>query len=61
LANIGDVRTLVIHPASTIYVTNSMEEKESMGVYDDLVRISVGLEDIEDLIEDFEQALGMLE
>jgi O-acetylhomoserine (thiol)-lyase len=53
LANIGDVRTLVIHPASTIYLNNSPEEKESAGVYDDLVRISVGLEDIEDIREDF--------
>ncbi|NJD03539.1 MAG: O-acetylhomoserine aminocarboxypropyltransferase/cysteine synthase [Ruminiclostridium sp.] len=57
LANIGDVRTLVIHPASTIYATNSMVEKEKMGVYEDLIRISVGLEDIEDLLEDFMQAL----
>ena len=60
LANIGDARTLVIHPASTIYVTNSIEEKEKMGVYEDLVRISVGLEDIEDILEDFEQALGQI-
>lgn len=57
LANVGDVRTLVIHPASTIYATNSIDEKEKMGVYEDLIRISVGLEDIEDLIEDFAQAL----
>lgn len=57
LANLGDVRTLVIHPASTIYATNNEEEKEKAGVYDDLIRISVGLEDIEDIIEDFEQAI----
>ncbi|HBC93136.1 MAG TPA: acetyl-L-homoserine sulfhydrolase [Pelotomaculum sp.] len=57
LANIGDVRTLVIHPASTIYINSSAEEKESAGVYDDLIRISVGLEDIEDIEEDFTQAL----
>jgi O-acetylhomoserine (thiol)-lyase len=57
LSNIGDVRTLVIHPASTIYATNSIEEKENSGVYDDLIRISVGLEDIDDIVEDFEQAL----
>lgn len=57
LSNIGDVRTLVIHPASTIYATNSAEEMEAMGVYDDLIRISVGIEDIEDIKEDFEQAL----
>lgn len=60
LANIGDTRTLVIHPASTIYVTNSVEERESMGVFEDLIRISVGLEDVEDLIEDFEQALNKI-
>lgn len=60
LANIGDVRTLVIHPASTIYATNSVEEKEKMGVYEDLIRISVGLEDIEDIEEDFTQALHMI-
>ncbi|ADY54878.1 Cysteine synthase [Syntrophobotulus glycolicus DSM 8271] len=57
LANIGDVRTLVIHPASTIYLNNSMEERERAGVYDDLIRISVGLEDIEDLEEDFQRAV----
>lgn len=58
LANIGDSRTLVIHPASTIYAANSRAEKEGAGVYEDLIRISVGLEDIDDLIEDFLQALG---
>lgn len=61
LANIGDARTLVIHPASTIYVTNSQEEKENAGVYEDLIRISVGLEDIDDLKEDFMEALGSIE
>jgi O-acetylhomoserine (thiol)-lyase len=60
LANIGDARTLVIHPASTIYSVNSLEEKEQAGVYEDLIRISVGLEDVEDLIEDFTQALAKL-
>jgi len=60
LANIGNVRTLVIHPASTIYANNTIEEKEKMGVYEDLIRISVGLEDIEDLEEDFTQALNTI-
>ena len=60
LANIGDVRTLVIHPASTIYATNTCEERQMMGVYDDLLRISVGIEDIEDIKEDFDQALKSL-
>jgi O-acetylhomoserine (thiol)-lyase len=54
--NIGDVRTLVIHPASTIYCFNSEQERLDAGVYDDLIRISVGLENVEDLIADFLQA-----
>jgi O-acetylhomoserine (thiol)-lyase len=57
LSNIGDVRTLVIHPASTIYASNSISEKETVGVYEDLIRISLGLEEIDDIIEDFEQAI----
>ncbi|MDR1764934.1 MAG: aminotransferase class I/II-fold pyridoxal phosphate-dependent enzyme [Lachnospiraceae bacterium] len=55
--NIGDVRTLVIHAASTIYNHSTQEQKEHAGVYDDLIRVSVGLEDIEDLKEDFAQAM----
>ncbi|TCK92481.1 O-acetylhomoserine (thiol)-lyase [Natranaerovirga hydrolytica] len=57
LANIGDTKSLVIHPASTICAQNSTKEKEQMGVYEDLVRISVGIEDIEDIIEDVNQSL----
>ncbi|MBR1445114.1 MAG: O-acetylhomoserine aminocarboxypropyltransferase/cysteine synthase [Firmicutes bacterium] len=57
ITNIGDTKTLVIHPASTIYTHNSVEEKEKAGVYDDLIRVSVGIEDIRDILEDFEQAL----
>lgn len=59
--NIGDVRTLVIHPASTIYAFNSEQEKIDAGVYDDLIRISVGLENLEDLIADFTQAAACAE
>lgn len=55
--NIGDVRTLVIHPDSTIYAHSSQERKHSAGVYEDTLRISVGIEDVEDLIEDFRQAI----
>ena len=55
--NIGDARTLVIHPASTIYTHNTEEQKRSAGVYDDTIRISVGIEDAEDLIFDFDQAI----
>ncbi|HVI39241.1 MAG TPA: PLP-dependent transferase, partial [Anaerovoracaceae bacterium] len=55
--NIGDVRTLVIHPASTVYVHSTEKQKKNAGVYDDLIRISVGLEDIADLKADFTQAI----
>jgi O-acetylhomoserine (thiol)-lyase len=55
-ANIGDTRTLVIHPASTIYASSSEDEKKNAGIYNDLIRISVGLEDIEDIINDFDAA-----
>ncbi|MCC8043983.1 MAG: PLP-dependent transferase, partial [Clostridiales bacterium] len=56
--NIGDVRTLVIHPASTIYVHASEEQKAAAGVYDDLIRVSVGIEDTKDLVEDFTNAIS---
>ena len=58
MTNIGDSRTLVIHPASTLYQDLNEEEKNDAGAYHDLIRISVGLEDSDDLIEDFEQALS---
>lgn len=57
VSNIGDTKTLVIHPASTISLHSTMQQKEEAGVYDDLIRISVGIEDLEDLIEDFRQAI----
>lgn len=60
LANIGDAKTLVIHPASTICADYNLEEKELMGVTEDLVRVSVGIEDCRDIIEDFKQALDAL-
>ena len=56
LANIGDVRTLVIHPASTTHQQLSDEAQESTGVTKDLIRLSVGLEDIEDLKADLVEA-----
>lgn len=60
LANIGDAKTLVIHPASTICADYNLEEKGLMGVTEDLVRVSVGIEDCRDIIEDFKQALDAL-
>ena len=57
LANIGDVRTLVIHPASTTHRQLTDEQLIEAGVPQDLIRISVGLEDIKDIIWDLDQAL----
>ena len=57
LTNVGDTKTLIIHPASTICLSNTEEEKLQMGVYEDLIRLSVGIEDIEDIIGDIEEAL----
>ena len=57
ISNIGDTKTLVIHPESTIAEHISDEEKLQSGVFEDLIRISVGIEDIEDLKEDFKQAI----
>ncbi|MGN0555229.1 MAG: O-acetylhomoserine aminocarboxypropyltransferase/cysteine synthase family protein [Candidatus Fimenecus sp.] len=56
ISNIGDTKTLVVHPASTIFAHSSEAEKKAAGVYDDLIRISVGIEDIEDIISDFDNA-----
>ncbi len=58
--NIGDVRTLVIHPSSTIYAHSSEKQKQIAGVFEDTIRISVGIEDKEDLIADFRQAIETL-
>ena len=57
-SNIGDVRTLVIHPASTLYIQASKEEMEAAGVYEDTVRVSVGIENADDLIADFTEAVN---
>ena len=57
LANIGDVKSLVIHPASTTHQQLTKEEQLETGVTEDYVRVSVGLEDIEDIKEDIDQAL----
>ncbi|MTJ28807.1 O-acetylhomoserine aminocarboxypropyltransferase/cysteine synthase family protein [Aphanizomenon sp. UHCC 0183] len=56
LANVGDAKTLVIHPASTTHQQLSNSEQLSAGVTPDLVRVSVGIEHIDDIKEDFEQA-----
>ena len=56
LANVGDAKTLVIHPASTTHQQLSEDEREASGVTPDLVRVSVGIEHIDDIRDDFDQA-----
>ncbi len=58
LANVGDAKTLVIHPASTTHQQLSDEEQKESGVTPDMVRVSVGIEHIDDIIEDFDLALA---
>ncbi|HOZ85480.1 MAG TPA: O-acetylhomoserine aminocarboxypropyltransferase/cysteine synthase [Niabella sp.] len=58
LANVGDSKTLAIHPASTTHEQLSEEERKKAGVLDNLIRISVGIEYIEDIKADFEQAFN---
>ena len=58
LANIGDAKTLIIHPASTTHRQMSDEDQLKAGVTPDMVRMSVGLEDIDDILWDIDQALS---
>jgi O-acetylhomoserine (thiol)-lyase len=57
LANIGDAKTLVIHPASTTHRQLNDEELARAGVRPDMIRLSVGIEDVEDILWDLDQAL----
>ncbi len=56
-ANLGDTRSIVTHPATSTHSKLSPEDREKMGISDGLIRISAGLEDVEDLVKDIEQAL----
>jgi O-acetylhomoserine (thiol)-lyase len=58
LANIGDAKTLAIHPATTTHQQLSEEEQRSAGVTPDYIRLSIGLEHIDDILEDLDQALA---
>ena len=58
LANVGDAKTLVIHPASTTHRQLSEEDQVKAGVGPDMIRISIGIEDIDDILWDLDQALG---
>jgi len=57
LANVGDAKTLVIHPSSTTHQQLSEEEQLGSGVLPEMIRVSVGIENINDIIEDFDQAI----
>ena len=60
LANMGDTRSLVIHPASTTHRQLSDEQREAAGAGADVVRLSVGIEDVDDIIADLDQALAVI-
>jgi O-acetylhomoserine (thiol)-lyase len=58
VANIGDAKSLAIHPATTTHSQLTTEEQETSGVTDDLIRLSIGLEDVRDIVWDLDQALA---
>ena len=58
LANIGDAKSLVIHPASTTHAQLNKKELDKVGITEDLIRISVGIEDLDDLVKDINSALS---
>jgi O-acetylhomoserine (thiol)-lyase len=58
LANVGDAKTLVIHPASTTHRQLSEEEQVKAGVGPDMIRLSIGIEDVNDILWDIDQALA---
>ena len=60
LANIGDAKSLVIHPATTTHAQLSNKELKKLGISEDLIRLSIGIEDVEDLIKDLKQAFKNL-
>jgi O-acetylhomoserine (thiol)-lyase len=58
LANVGDAKSLIIHPASTTHEQLTPEQQRATGTLPELIRLSLGLEDVRDLVEDLDQALG---
>ena len=58
VANVGDAKSLIIHPASTTHQQLDAEGLKAAGVAEDLIRLSVGIENVEDLLEDLEQAIA---
>ena len=60
VANVGDTRSLILHPASTTHNQLTKNQKIEAGAGEDVIRLSVGLEDVKDLIKDLNQALARL-
>lgn len=60
VANLGDARSMAIHPASTTHSQLSREELQKAGIEEGLVRLSIGLEDVEDILEDLDNALNSI-
>ena len=58
--NLGDAKSLITHPATTTHQRLSPETRAEMGIGDGLLRLSIGLEDVRDLIDDFDRALAAL-
>ena len=58
LANVGDAKSLIIHPASTTHQQLSAQDQVASGVTPELVRLSIGIEHVDDIIADLEQAIG---
>lgn len=60
MVNVGDAKSLIVHSATSTHFGQTKEEREKAGVYDDTLRLSIGIEDVEDLIADLEQALNKI-
>ncbi len=60
LVNVGDAKSLIVHPASSTHFGQTPEERAKAGVYENTLRLSVGIEDIEDLVHDLDQALSQI-
>src|SRR5699024_3681534 len=59
VANVGDAKSLIIHPASTTHQQLSAEELKSTGTTEELVRLSIGLEDVDDLLQDLDRTIAL--
>ena len=59
-ANLGDAKSTITHPATTTHGRLTVEEREEMGVFENLLRLSVGLEDVEDLKKDLQRGLDRI-